>query len=460
MPKKFFLPALCKVLVGVLDRSGSSLVESMIAMMIFAGAALAVFPILVTSKTFSRGTDVRELCTQTVKAKLAQYMAGGFLSSTMESDYGTLGVGRGVSTWRYGGFNYAKMRYNQLYRSGVCDGQSKAAILSSASAELKSLGIRECIGTSSVAVTKPTGAVCKDLSTGAYTSNCASAAVSATPAFVDSNTVEVSWNDPFNATVCTSQADRKVRSQLPFFRLYVKLERVSPWSLDASALSAMQADGDFRYHPSCPNSWSGPYAGKATDFAIYDFDGLGDSIKVTVTGVIDISSVTSAQLSSIAGISANDPARLMCSVSSVVKQDESPIRYALLGSDMISSKGKGLSAADRVEERKVLSSSGVDLEGYHAVAVHPLNLSVYLLGADRLDRLSECGGIPLDCHIGSSVQKMLDDDGSNDTVSDPSAAGGIQSYGESGLGNIYRSVFFDQREGGGAGGLLGKRGYL
>ncbi len=447
--------------VGPTGDRGSTLVESMIALTIFAASALAVFPILVTTKTYSRGTDVRELCTQTVKAKLAQYMAGGDLSALTESDYGTLSVAKGASGWRSGAFQYAKMRYNELYRGGICDGQSRAAILNSSSGEMKSLGIRECIGSSVVATTKPFASMCRDLSSGIYTGKCGSSSVSSTPTFSASFLAlpgEVTWNDTFGGTNCTSDADKKVQSQLPNFRLYVKLERVSPWKMDSAGLADLQEANDFRYHPSCPNSWSGPFSGKASDQAVYDFDSLGDAIRATVTGVIDLSTFTSNQLNSFAGISKDDPGRLMCSVSSIVTQDEAPIRYALSGADMIALRGKGLSSTDRAQDRTVLATSGIDFQGFHALAVHPLNLSVYLLGADRIDRLSECGGIPLDCHTGGSVQKMLDDDGSNDSVSDPSTQGGVQNYSSSGLGNVYRSILIDQRSGGEPAVYLGSAG--
>ena len=453
-----------------LGRSGSTLIESMIAFSIFAASALAVYPILIFTKTINRGTDVRELCTQAVKTKLAQYTSGGKLEYLQDSAFGNLSSPLGSSSGKNGAFQYAKLRYNMLFRDGICDGHAVAAILRTSSFRTRSLGVRECLGSEAAASTTPFGDVCLNEATGAYDGPCSSR--NADPVTVYQSPaahLDQAYNDMFFAEKCSeNESDIKVRAQLPNFKVYVKLERVTPWALTSRALAALQGPGkaDFRYDPACPNSWSGPFAGRAADAdvdadpkaEIYDFDSLGDSIRITVTGVIDLSASTVNAIKSIGGITTSDPSRLMCSVSTVLTQDEPPVRYALIGDGMYAMRAAGLSGFDpgssiaSSSQVKVMADSMKEsILGADGFVVHPLNLSVFVLGGGRLSRYSQCGGIPLRCDLGSSdyggaTWTMLEDDG---TLIDPGVAGsllGVQSYALPD-GNTYRHIFFDMRSG-------------
>jgi len=446
---------------------GSTLIESMIAFSIFAVSAMAIYPILIFTKTINRGNDVRELCMQAVKTKLAQYTSGGKLSNFDSSKFGSLSSPLGASSGEAGSFQYAKLRYNMLFRDGICDGQAQANILRSSSSGARSLGLRECLGSEDVAAARPSGNTCLNEASGDFDGPCSSSYATDLSAFPSPTAYQSdsSWEpDQFHLNKCSANdLDVKVRAQLPYFKLYVKIQRITPWSLNASALRSLQGPGglnDFRFDPSCPNSRSGPFLAAATDTdaSIYDFDSLGDSIRVTVTGVIDLSASTANPIKSLGGITTTDPSRLMCSVSTVLTQDEPPVRYALIGDGMYAMRASGFSGFDPASastsggQLEVMGDSmSAAIDGAKAFVVHPLNLSVYLLGGGSLRRYSQCGGIPLTCHIGTddytgASWTMLKDDGS---LIAPSAAGalyGVQSYAIPG-GNTYQHVFMDMRSG-------------
>jgi hypothetical protein len=211
----------------------------------------------------------------------------------------------------------------------------------------------------------------------------------------------------------------------------------------------MQKRGDFRFHPTCPNSRTGPFSAEAAsaaaagDYSVYDFDAVSDAIRITVTGVIDFPVVNSS-LESFAGYSAQDPGRLLCSVSSVITQSEPPARYVKSVSEVLSLRSAGLSLVDKTSQRKVLSSLDGLWIGNYSFAVHPLNLSVYLLGAGNLSRYAQCGGIPFDCKLsdsdGDSV--LLPDDVGVEIAGSETKAKEEFSFAE---GNIYKFIFYDQR---------------
>jgi type II secretory pathway pseudopilin PulG len=422
---------------------GASLIELMIAFSIFATSAMALFPLLVQIKTVSRGTDVRELCMQVVQGKLAQYKAGGAISSAEIVPLNQLSLPPGsVGSAHYGAFDYAKLRYNLKYKNGICDGKSSAQLItasglpSSVMNPMSILGIRECVGNSEVLNTCRLNE-CKNLAVvGSYNGNCGCE--------LEGENVP-SQEASFRGNTCNSEPDQKIQSQLPGFKLYVKLERVSPWQLDEAALGGLQATGDFRFHPTCPNSRTGPFADEQTvgRTEVYDFDGVEDGIQVTVTGVIDITAIASlAATGNYAGISSQDPQRLMCSVSSVLTQNEPPIRYAMSISGLTALRSTSLSDFNA---RGILGnlthfSSGTPNTAF---AVHPLNLSVYLLGADYIDRYGVCGGIPLNCKQDgdlSTAQVLLDNGEVHPTLPAGSAKQVLQL--ESG-GNSYQSLLID-----------------
>jgi len=432
-------------------KAGASLIETLVAFLIFSVSLVALYPILFQIKTANRGTDVRKLCDQTVRAKLSEYQSGRSIPSSELSRHPQLtGIQSLAGGTALDGFGYSKLRYNSLYQEGVCDGRATVELIRSApiteqqKTELSDLGIRECLSASDpsrpppVLATCSTGVkTCKNLKTGIFDARCACSTA----------TEEPTLNDAFRTSTCDSELDKKVQAQSPGFKLYVKLERASPWKMDLEGLSELQELDDFRFHPHCPNSRSGPFTGELNldpvvgDHSIYDFESLGDAIRVTVTGVMDITSVQSG-LSQWLGIPTTDPSRFMCSVSSVITQSDMPIRYSLISSEFRSLRDGFLGGGSLTSGRKVLSEIESLSQGIKAFAVHPLNSSVYLLGAGRITRFAKCGGIPFDCLSNSrDATALIDDLGRKISGTEGLTS---QSY-QTPLGNSFQHLLFDFR---------------
>ncbi len=432
-------------------KRGATLVETMIAFSIFSVSAITLFPLIAQIKTVSRGTDIRELCMEVVQGKLAQYKAGGAVPGFLTAQYPNLSIPLGsTSTASFSGFDYAKVRYNWLYRNGICDGRSSAQLITASGLPvatrntLRSLGIRECVGsTATLSTCVPNQ--CQRLNNPTlYSGRCGCSVAG------ESDPVQATG---FANTTCSSDQDRKVRALLPGFKLYVKLERVTPWVLDAGAVATLQVRNDFRFHPSCPNFRSGPFASEApptgTALDVYDFDGVSDGIRVTVTGMIDFTDTggTSASRQNFGGFSRNDPQRLMCSVSTVLTQNEPPVRFVMTTSDITALRSTGLTGVAASTPRPVLPtivSAGAAKP--KAFAVHPLNLAAYFLGANSLERYGICGGMPLKCKRNNEdpVARIIEDDGRISTIA---AGTAVQSYDFGTMGNVYQSVLMDFGEG-------------
>lgn len=356
----------------VRSQSGATLVESLIAFSLIAGSAMALFPLFVKAKASTKAGDVRQLCMNVVRGKLDEYKHGRVtpfpsadprlskltvptVSGTSVTGLGTAGASVQVT----GAFFYSKLRYNQNFPY-ACTGTPRAAILAGTSHENRPFGMRECVGS------------------------------------------DQTWDDsvvPAPVT-CNSQADRDVRRELPNFKLYVRLENSTSWPLAGKVFPDRLAND-------CPGNASLGAGG-----SLYDFDGAGDAIKVTVTGVIDLTG-DGHSIQELGGIPSSDPSRLMCSASVTVRPATFPVRYFKNVTGQIFTvhgHGQNGSNAGFVFQR-LNQHLGGSASGITSFAVHPRNIAVYVLKPGVLLRYSNCGGYPVDCDPSFNAAGGLSDDG-------------------------------------------------
>ncbi|MBN22301.1 MAG: hypothetical protein CL678_13550 [Bdellovibrionaceae bacterium] len=382
-----------------LNHRGSSIIEALVAFTVLSFAAMAIFPLFISSKETNKYGDSKILCQQIVRGKLDEYRHGPPLSIEGESagtdgmppngdlinltlptvsDSSISGFGAG-NTLVSGGFLYSKIRYNKYFPYS-CNGVSTATVLGLPNAPQRTvqswgtfpapngfnagdnawiLGMRECIGS------------------------------------------RIAWQDgqPVPAGGCTSAIDGRVMAELPGFKLYVKLELYSRWKL-ANWNNQLGDYRDYQYSDTCPNdgTWENPlnrsvaeYGSATPTNALYDFYGSNDSIKVTVTGVIDYASPEGGNKADFVGIS--DPSRVICSSSSLLYPSRMPIRYSLSDGRMgwISRRGKN------ADDATVAFPTVVQDHSVISIVAHPRNLSVYTLKSGLITRYSRCGGLNLDC---------------------------------------------------------------
>ncbi|MGZ3707804.1 MAG: type IV pilus modification PilV family protein, partial [Bdellovibrionota bacterium] len=384
---------------------GSTIVESLIAFALFAMTAIAVYPIFFTAKKQSKSGDSRQLCESLVHGKLDEYRYGhvtniadaaagtgeytglparGQLSkltvdtlsdtsiNLASTDSG--GVGGAIAS---GGFLYSKVRYNR-YWPFSCSGTSNATILQPAKwAGIRGLGMRECVGRN------------------------------------------VAWDDQtVPAAPCANSAeDTRIAGLMPGFKLYVKLELTSPWLVapvgagNVTTIAGGSAAQNAQFSNQCPDfgSWVGPSNPGAAP--LYDFDGAGDGIKVTVTGVVDIASQNGQ--TDFAGSSTQDPTRLMCTASAIVQPPATPVRYYLSPDGRIYSiHGHGQNGNEQggwvFQSIYGLGTTDTMKSGIMSFAVHPRNLSIYVLRLGTVVRYSNCGGVPIDCDPTSGAFGLSD----------------------------------------------------
>jgi hypothetical protein len=428
-------------------QTGSTLIEAMLATAIFAGAATVVYPMFNTAKVVSKQGDVRKLCQDVVRSKLDEYRYGRAVSPAWAADptagnapqyapeYGKDYVGTTArpqlnlltvpsrsSTQVDGtgnalannGFMYAKVRYNRYYPT-ACNGQSQAKRLTSRTAgtPLLTLGMRECIG-----------------------SNLA---------WPDQITTGTALDKSFSWADCSgNEADQRVATEIPGFKLYVKLELATPWPFhptgpgDAGIISPpAPADKAAQFSNTCPDfgEWTNSGVPPATTQPFYDFNGVGEGIKVTVTGVMDTESANAANLVDFAGLKGGgangDVTRFMCSASSTVYPEAYPVRYYLStdgriypvqggGTNGSTTDGAGTTGATSggwVLPSLYSQSASFRSSGITSFAVHPRNAAVYVLRPGSLTRYGNCGGAILDCDVTA---------GSN----------GVSDFGQTGWANV------------------------
>jgi len=352
---------------------GATLVESMIAFALVGMTAIAAYPIYIHVKKQSKLGDVKQLCANIVRGKLDEYRSGrvvsiadeatasgraqlGNLSMPTMSNTSIQNPGVVPTVLSTGGFMYAKVRYNRFFPV-VCNGVSAAGILpGTLTNDQKRFGMRECAGDNTAAP--------------------------------DDGTI-----------VCSSAADQRVGGELPGFKLYVKLQLDTPWPLGAVAGAVARWDAG-----NCPNF------GTALT-PLYDFNGYGDAIRVTVTGVIDLP----AAVADLGGIRREAYDRLMCSVTDVVRPFEYPVRYYLSTDGRIYTvHGYGLNGAVTGASqvfRSAYTQGAQMMSGISSFAVHPRNLSLYVLKPGILVRYSNCTGQPLDCSTTFGAASGFSDDG-------------------------------------------------
>lgn len=410
---------------------GSSLVEVMIAFVAVGLAAVAIYPIFTRVGETSKLGDAKLLCENIVRGKLDEYRDGRPVRlanyAVGKPNINNLSItsfstAAGPPT-RSGGFLYAKVRYNRFFPYS-CRGVSEANILTtqvplrgfnappppayrtdpvpaadnSAAppvpvANRWVLGMRECI-------TYPMGT--------AETSTA--------------------WEDGQLPPVpCNQPADSEAQRQLPGFRLYVKLELETSWQHHNDPTDGTTLE-DWQYSNTCPNDGTaqiptdGTFPAGVTvatftpplgNTSLYDFNGFEDSIRVTVTGVVDLPPA----IPSMGGIA--DPNRLMCSATAVVRPYRYPARYYVSPDGRIygiNGQGVNASATEFLFANLYTQAGNEMVSGITSVAVSPRNTSIYVLRPGVLTRYGYCGGRAggagagiLDC-----VTEFIDGEGRSD----------------------------------------------
>ncbi|MBL7714481.1 MAG: type II secretion system protein [Bdellovibrionales bacterium] len=417
--------------MSIKSQSGQTLVEALVAFALVAILAVGIYPIFVTVKKQTKYGSVKQLCQKVVQSKLDEYVSGRPVG---QSEIAAANAGLQKLTFPnfsnssdlagVSGFFYAKWRYNFLFDmgggQGVCNATSAASSLVTGIGTFPApavapdasqiwdgitaptnwrLGLRECVGSNATAV---------DLA-----------------------------GPPDTALNCSANfLDQQVQGQIPGFKLYVKLQLETPWP--SPAIGAPRNAGTF-FHPYCPDqrAWT-PIGSQTADFPPYDFPGVQDKIRVTVTGIMDISSVGTPPLTELGGIS--DPMRLMCSATGVIAKDDEPIRYYVSNSGGIYpvSGGGRTSFASNTRSpnvqrvfNSVVLQGGQNYGAIQAISVHPRSYSVYVMRAGSLQRYGYCGGIPLDCDpaVGGTMDAIGDDGFPIDNVREWPLPMGFQSFG-------------------------------
>ncbi len=356
--------------------SGASLIESMISFALVAGGAVALFPIMIATTKSGKFMSGQLECEQLVRSKVDEYRYGRSVGLATEAtnsgrdQINLLSVAtRSDSSINtdMGGFLYAKTRYN-AYFPYACNGTSNVLIYDTQ----RTLGMRECTGNNSA------------WEEGGTEPNC---------------------NNGFAPT------------NLPGFKLYVKLELATPWLLATPA----DADKAAQFNNTCPNfgtNWldSGTYPEPASaPGALYDFNGAGDAIKVTVTGVIDFKA-RATDIENFGGIA--DPNRLTCKATAIIRPPVYPVRYYLTGSSgrIYSVHGLGLNGAEAgpFPFSKLYTQAGEVFSNIGSFAVHPRDLSIWTLrGKSTIVRYGNCGGQPVDCSISATASDGVSDLGTS-----------------------------------------------
>lgn len=414
-----------------MNESGQTLVEALVAFGLVAMMAVGIYPIFITVKQQTKYGSVRQLCQKIVQSKLDEYVSGRPVSQADIAGSAVPGIqklsfpnfSQTSDTAGLSGFFYAKWRYNSLFDlgagEGVCNGRSMATSLTVGIGNFGQppvrlepsqiwdgtgfgwwrLGLRECVG---------------------------------------SNATGVDVTGPPDAAVnCSANVlDQQVQGNIPGFKLYVKLQLETPWI--SPPANAPRNAGRF-FHPYCPDqrAWT-PVGAQTPGFPPYDFPGLQDRIRVTVTGVMDISSVGTPPLRELGGVS--DPMRLMCSATSVISKDDDVIRYYVSNSGGIYPFSGGGRTSFNTNTRdpnvqrvftNLVLQGGQNYGSIQSLAVHPRSYAAYVLRPGSLMRYGFCGGIPIDCdlNMGGGMDAVGDDGLPVDAVREWALPMGFQSVG-------------------------------
>lgn len=387
----------------------------MIASALIAITAVAVYPIFARTKSSSKFGDARQMCENIVRGKLDQYRNGLPVNFSQEGGRAILNrltigqapevLNQGVDA-KFAGYLYAKYKYNQFITSGpspefsYCMGKSTARVLmlpqSPEMISVRQLGRRECLDSDRSWSENPREPA----------ANCST--------------------DATGRTARTSM-DIEVSRVLPEFKLYVRLSSISSWPLSLSGSSPFQGQLEKRFglgaFEDCPDASSFQLADPEP---IHDFLGAGEGIKVTATGVIDFpwSGPVGDEIPSdhrYLGISVRAYQRFMCQGSIVLRPELSQFRYYLSqdrriypesGLDLSSQLGGApVPEAMRWPFFSFYNQGDMQGSGILSFAVHPRNLSVWVLKAGELIRYSDCGGVPLGCSLQNDATRGVSERG-------------------------------------------------
>ena len=174
---------------------------------------------------------------------------------------------------------------------------------------------------------------------------------------------------------CSNPVDDSFRGAVRNFRLFVNLRRVN----------SILGVEDCPWYPTS-NS--------------YDFQHAEDMMKITITGLVDLSSTfVFADISS-----ANANAReLQCQLSDVIRPPSPPARYWMQNDGRIFRwQGTGDNTTNYEVFRSLASAGNL------AFSVSPDNQYIYILRAGVLVRYSGCTGDPIDCPVLSQMTWPVD----------------------------------------------------
>jgi type II secretory pathway pseudopilin PulG len=397
--------------------SGASLIEAMMATVIFGLTAAALLPMLSDVKKSSGQTNIRAQCMQAVRAKLQEYAAGQdvamptvspyLLLTPLSSDWsGTAGV-NAASTASSRGFFWAKLQYSR-YFPRICASSSNATSLATLQSSLMT-----------------TAAADQQLAQASFQFNFAAPFqeeryLGVRECLSQSTVNELGSRQPLanvnasGGSGCISVPDLEIQKQLPGFKLFVKMELESAFRAGKpTGTAAAGREYDEARHElddRCPFRL---VAGRP----IYDFDGAGEGIRITASGVVDFPpprATTASANDRLAGIPRSNRSQFVCSASTTIKPDPSAVRfymsydgriYRARGIDRLRAVNDTLSGGDWAF--KSLYTDGVSgtkgVGSIRSFSVHPRNGSVYVLKAGSLTRHSVCRRFPLDCEVNPSL---------------------------------------------------------
>lgn len=308
---------------------------------IFATAIVAIFPVIYQSRRIAKYSEFNDLCQNAVRAKLNEYRFGARSAVTSANtgltiETSGLIAATGSTSSSNTGFAYAKSRYNNATE------HSRYCPIDSASTNVDGYQwIPRAVTTM-----PPT-----DLT------------------YLGRQECIEGLGTGFPPT-CTSIVDTRMQNIVQNFKIYVNLRRYNP----------IEGVED------CP--WQTNVAGTLTN---WDFQHAEDMIKITVTGIADLSAG-----GKYAEITSSSPKarELFCQLTDILKPPPTLARYWLQNDGRIfkwQAKGDETTASNYQVLQNLASPSNL------AISVSPDNKYVLILRPGALIRFEGCQGDPLEC---------------------------------------------------------------
>lgn len=322
--------------------NGASLIEVVIAVGLIGAIAVTIYPAILVGRQTIRQTNFHDVCINAVRAKLNEYRFGQntLLAAPLTLDTSTTNPAPSST-----GFTYAKLRYNtenlNYCPRALMSLTVPLAVPTLPPANLKDLGREECIQ---------------------------------------------GFSPLPPPEVCPSAVDTTVQTMIPGFRIFVNLRRYNPITTDPNAVPLPSQPGI----EDCPS------------VANYDFRQAGDMIKITVTGLLDLTLNPGAPFAGIGAGTVRAP-ELTCQITDYLRPYTPLARYWLQNDGRIY-RWLGTGNQTNYEMFQNLRNSA-----NMGIAVSPDNRYVFLLrGNGTLVRYDNCSGDPPNCPVANQRVWSID----------------------------------------------------